>query len=374
MFAGARAQGMLPLIVGPLCPAPLISLALSTSPALVSGPTTSNPTVMMRTVQSTPVPSPGPTTTGTMYFVRPAITDAESGIRLWYGRVADVAPTVVEGEGWIQLSDTTGTMLGISGVPYATPRYFAIAARNGAGTFSAPVVTSAPVRLADPTVAPVPNFCLENNTGSIAVRMGQLSRDPESGVVGYQLRLRTQAGTVLRDWPTGTAVDLPAQIALDVVTPVPGVAMPTSGLIVAEIRAVNGGGALGDQAASGAILVDGTPPPTPTITVATIPTSSRFSPLGFRLTVVTAADPESGFGGLDVRVDDVSPDRTGPRLEMVPWTAVPNAVVGAGTYTISVPSQATRSLVVTVRTRNGIGMTSFVTNYVIYTSPPSVGR
>ena len=65
-------------------------------------------------------------------------------------------------------------------------------------------------RLADVTPAPAPAFCLSGSAGGIAVNLSTVSRDPESGIVGYQLRLKSQAGAILRDWPQGAVVDLPA--------------------------------------------------------------------------------------------------------------------------------------------------------------------
>jgi hypothetical protein len=291
---------------------------------------------------------------------RPAIADAESGIRGWYVRVAADRPTVVEGEGWVAMSDTISTDVRVAGIPYEQPVYVAIAARSGAGAFSAPVSHALPIRLPDASPAPAPAFCLTGDAGRVAVRLSQVSRDPESGIVGYQVRLRTQAGAVLREWPQGAAVDIPASAEVGAVTPVAGVAMPATAQLVAELRAVNGGGVGGNQAASGPLLVDGTAPPTPTITAVTTPATTKTGALQFRLSVTASADPESGFGGLEVRVDSdtLQNGKTMGATAVVPWTAIPGAVVGSGTYSIGLPATIAGTQRVLVRARNGTGMYS----------------
>ena len=194
------------------------------------------------------------------------------------------------------------------------------------------------------------------------MRFSQLSLDPESGILGYQVRLRTQAGIVLRDWPQGATVDLPTSTNVGVMTPVPALAVPFSGQLVAEVRAVNGAGVGGNQAASGPITVDGTAPPQPTVTFISPVERSKTGSLQFRVSVTASADPETGFGGLEVRVDDAV-------SKPVPWTAIPGAAVGNRIYTIALPAPTTGTLTVMVRARNGIGMYSIIAQATIQGTP-----
>ena len=140
--------------------------------------------------------------------------------------------------------DLPAGQLTIGRVPFERPIWVALAARNFAGAFSAPVTTVTPVRLPDRTVASAPEFCLSGDAGRVAVRLTRTSTDAESGILGYQARLRTQAGGVLRDWPQGTAIDLAPGTEPGVMTAIPGIAMPASGQLVLELRAVNGGGSV----------------------------------------------------------------------------------------------------------------------------------
>ncbi|MBY0490156.1 MAG: hypothetical protein K2R93_09980 [Gemmatimonadaceae bacterium] len=343
-----------------------VSLAGLTTPIVVQAVCSATPLVAAKTLALTPITAPDATTTGAFVVAKPAISDPESGISRWYALVSDVAPTAVEGDAWVALTDTAGTQFTVTGVPYERPVYVSIAARNGAGAFSTPVVTAVPARLADPTPAPAPGFCLEGSAGSAAVRFTQVSRDTESGIRGYQLRLKDAAGNVLTGFPATTSdVDVPANAEVNTTYRVPRLVFPAAGQLMVEMRAINGGNR-GDLSASGLLTVDLTPPPTPLITLVGTPTLGRTG-YQFKLTVSAPADPESGFAGLEVRLDDEPPlvDLRNPSVTLLPWTAVTGAVAGTGTYTIAVPSLPTSSLVLRVRSKNGTGVTSLVVRAVV---------
>ncbi len=312
------------------------------------------------------VASPLPTQTGVLYAAKPPVTDGESGIAGWYAAIDTVAPTTVDANGWVQLTDTAGTSLAIPGVPYERDFVVAVAARNGAGAFSGPVVTAGRVRLLDPSAPPAPGFCLTGDAGSVAVRVTTTVSDPQSGIRGYQLRLRTSAGAILRDWPANGAVDVPGTVTQGELVPLPNVPLPTGGSLLADLRAVNGGGTGGDQAASGTLLVDLTPPPAPTIVSVGRITTNRTGGYQFTITVSAQADPESGFGGIDVRLDDVAPFGTrNGTVTMVPWSAVASPATGSKTYVIGIPSLPVNTPTVYVRTRNGTGMPSTVVQALV---------
>ena len=335
--------GRLPLVVAPAC-------------APVGGP-------VGKRFEFVPA-APSPSVTGTLSVNRPAMSDGESGIRDWFVRLSDTRPTVVDGAEWVPLTDTARSQITISRVPFERPIWVALAARNYAGAFSTPVTTVAPVRLLDRTVASAPEFCLSGDAGRVAVRLTRKSTDPESGILGYQARLRTQAGGVLRAWPQGASVDLPPGTEPGVMTAIPGIAMPASGQLVLELRAVNGAGIGGDEAASGPLTVDGTAPPTPTITSSILATAKNGT-LQLRVGISVSADPESGFGGLEIRVDNDAAVKNGeatPGGTIVPWTAIPAATIGNRIYVIGVGVPSSGSLIVQVRSRNGVGMTSVVTS------------
>lgn len=303
---------------------------------------------------NTVAPPALPPVTGTMLVTRPPIADPESGIAEWWVKVSDVRPTAVDGSGWVRLTDTSGTLLSVPGMPFEQARWIAVAARNGAGGFGAPVTTSAPVRLADPTAPGMPSFCLTGNGSSVSVRVQQKPIDPESGIRGYQVRLRTTSGAVVRDWPAAGAVDLPASVALDRTTSLPGVVPSAGGQLLMDMRSVNEGGLLGDQVASGPVLVDLTPPPAPTLTSVGVPSFNLATrTVQLKIAVSVAADPESGFGGLEVMVEN---DR---EEVVVPWIAIRGATVGSAGYTITLPGEV-NGVRVSVRARNGLGMTSVV--------------
>jgi hypothetical protein len=197
--------------------------------------------------------------------------------------------------------------------------------------------------------------CGDYATGGFIAYLTTLSTDAESGVRGYQVRVRGPNGAILRDFPAAGAVDLPASQ----VTPGRGIRLPltvtTGGNHRVEVRAINGAGVAGDVNISGEILVDVTPPPAPGVVA-----DRQMSAVRVRLTIT--ADPESGTGGVDIAFG-TSPTVPAAKFAatqmLLPYTTYP-APVGSNQLILTLPADvlAEPMLYVYVRMRNGAGLSS----------------
>ena len=300
----------------------------------------------------------GAAATVQMTFNRPSATDPETGIGAYFYRIDSVAPGPTFGaEGWRDIVEggATFTAMGPDFV-YGRPRWISLVAMNFAGRRSA-AVTYGPITVADPTVPTTPVFCGDFGGGFIAF-MATTSTDEETGVRGYQLRVRGPTGALVRDFPSGSTVDWPAGQALVN----RGVRIPiipaVGGLHTIDMRAVNGLGTPGAIASSGQVLVDVTPPPAAGV-------SGSFGRGVATLNITLANDPESGLAGIDVAFGTSASDPTldeNPRGALVIPYATYAATVGSSIVSIPLPLSAqTVPLYVYVRVRNGAGLVTTAT-------------
>jgi hypothetical protein len=163
------------------------------------------------------------------------------------------------------------------------------------------VLVSSPIRLEnDRSPATPPEFCqLTTADGGLRLVPSAASRDAESGVRGYQFSV-VRGATVLRAFPTGTAIDLAAADW----TPETAVTLGTNGTawrlppadldssaVVVLVRAVNGGGVLSATSA-GHVATTKLAPPNPVID--SVRTTISISPVGFLLTARLRHDGRAG--------------------------------------------------------------------------------
>lgn len=300
--------------------------------------------------------------TYTLTMSRPDATDPETGIGAYLFRVDTVAPSgALPREGWSDIIEPGTSFTARSPLlVYGRPRWITLVAVNQAGGFSAPL-TFGPYTQGDGTGPGAPAFCGDFSSGGFIAFLSGLSTDPETGVRGYQLRVRGPTGAIVRDFPTGGAVDWPAsQAAVGRGIRLP-VTVAAGGNHVVELRAVNGLGTAGAATASGQVLVDVTPPPAAAIT------SAAFTLSGLAVNLTLANDLESGIAGVDIAfatgADDGLSPRSGSTL-LAPYATYP-AVVGPQKLAVAVPRDllAQPTLFVLVRVRNRAGLVSTLTSF-----------
>ncbi len=300
----------------------------------------------------------------TLRYNRPTATDGETGIAAYQFRVDTVAPSgAVPLDGWTDLPGTDATFVATSPLlVYGRPRWVSLAARNGAGSISAPL-THGPQTVNDGTGPNAPVFCADYSSGGFIAYMATPSADAETGVRGYQMRVRGPTGAIVRDFPSGRSVDWPAtQAAAGMGVRVP-VGLASGGAHTVDLRAVNGAGVVGDIASSGTLMVDVSPPPVAGV-------SGTASIAGVRLNLTIATDPESGLSGVEIAfgtgVVDLWSLRAPPPQLLVPYTTYA-ARAGTSTLSIPLPESVSRTpgLTVYVRVRNGVGLLSAVSTAVV---------
>jgi hypothetical protein len=293
----------------------------------------------------------------------PTATDPETGVYAYAYRVDSVAPTLpLPTDGWFDIPVATGSFVATGPTfVFGKPRWVSLVAVNAAGGRSQPLVAG-PITVADATPPSAPVFCAGYAQGVI-VYLTTPSTDAETGVRGYQVRVRDLSATnpmrpsagIVRDFPAGGAVDWPASQALAGT----GIRLPitvgTGGTYAVDLRAVSGTGTPGDIATSGTLLVDDTPPPMPAV-------SGRVSGKTATLTLTVATDPESGLGGVDIAfgTSAVEPLLGGKGTGfLAPYVTYPIAP-GSNVRTIVLPdaAQSATPLYVYVRVRNGVGLSS----------------
>jgi hypothetical protein len=295
-----------------------------------------------------------------MTFTRPDATDPETGIAGYRYRVDSVAPTSVPADGWFDILETGGTFTATGpDFVYGKPRWITMVALNQAGRFSAPLIYG-PITMPDPSGPTAPGFCGDYATNGIIAYMNTPGDDAETGVRGYQMRVRGPTGAVVRDFPAGTAVDWPASQARAGNAFRLGFAPGMGGLHTVDLRAVNGLGVAGAISSSGQVMVDLTPAP-----LAAVTGSVGISTANLSLTL--APDPESGLAGVDIGFGATASDPTlaskNTGTLLVPYATYTAA---AGTTSLKIPLPAagltSPQLWVYVRVRNGAGMISNVTS------------
>lgn len=299
----------------------------------------------------------GVTTPPAIDLTFPQAVDDESGVYAYGWRVDTVAPTgAPPTDGWYDLPAVAPTFRASSpAMVYGRPLWVRFAATNGVGRST--TLTYGPVTIPDHTAPSAPGFCAGFSNGAFFVHLSALSADPESGVRGYQIRVRTAAGAVVRDFPTGSTVDWQASraaVGLGFAVAVPGL---SGGSYRVDLRAVNGVGAAGERATSGDLTLDLTPPGAPSVYAERASTTS-----GVRLYINAPNDPESGVIGFEIAFtigpnEPLDPDW--PVDVLVPYTRY-SGTAGGQWRTITLPPSVvqTPNLHVFVRAVNGAGLLS----------------
>ncbi len=287
---------------------------------------------------------------------RPDATDPETGIYGYLYRVDSVAPgPVLPNDGWADIPEATPSFVATGpDFRYGKPRFVTLVAINALGVKSAPL-TYGPVTVPDATVPSRPAFCAGYSAGIIAY-LTTLATDDETGVLGYQIRVRDAVtGVTVRGFPSGSTVDWPASQALANT----GVRIPFTPAggwrFLVDLRAVSGLGVAGDVASSGEVLADVTPPQPAGV-------SGRIVNGAAVLTLTVQTDPESGLGGVDISFGTSSTEpilSSGTSTYSIPYVAYPVAA-GTSTRTIQLPAQILQAsqLYVFVRVKNGAGIAS----------------
>jgi hypothetical protein len=275
-----------------------------------------------------------------------------------------VAPgATLPADGWAEVTETGATFTASGAAfTYGRPRWITLAAINQTGRRSAPL-TYGPVTLPDPTKPTSPGFCGDFAGGGFIAYMNAPATDPESGILGYQMRVVNAAGGILRDFPAGTAVDWPASQALAGNAIRLPLIPPVAGMHTVQLRAVNGFGVIGEFSQSGQMNTDLTPPP-----VAGVTSLVDRGKLAVNLTL--ANDPESGLAGVDIAfgtspTDPTLNNRNAPSV-LIPWATV-GASVGNRKVAVDIPVGMVlpRFLYVYVRVRNGSGLLSASTSALV---------
>ncbi len=243
----AAGAALAPVIFAYLFPLTAVEpVAAACAPA--SGTTTLTVTTtwtgtLISTASATPV--------ARVSFTRPDATDPESGIAGYWWKVGARPESTFSTTGWTEQYRSTTVEAAGPPLDYQSQFYVSVVALNGDGLASVPL-TYGPFRVSDPTPPTDPAFCaaLSGTGKGFALAFSKESADPETGVAGYQYRVRTAAGTVVRDWPasgvdwTLTSSRVTADLAL------------TAGQsYVVDVRAVNGQGMATAPTGSGPVTV-----------------------------------------------------------------------------------------------------------------------
>jgi len=286
-------------------------------------------------------------------FTLPSASDGESGVQGYLWHIGVQPETTYTASGWTAVP--TPPSLSIAGTPldYQGQFYLSVVATNFAGTATR-ALTYGPFQVVDPTAPTGPQYCeaLAGTLDRLNVQFSSWSQDPETGVLGYRYRVRTAAGTVVRDWRTSGVDWLPPTIKTlsDDVRATNPLNLVNGQRYYVDVRAVNARGMLSDVVASGPLLYDITPPPTPSTTVSYA--LGRFGSAP-RLTFQVSApnDPESGLAAMEFAVGT-----TQGGSDLIGWTALPGFTVGSfSTYVTAPPLSRGTTFWVQLRTRNGVG-------------------
>jgi len=301
-----------------------------------------------------------PGATPRVQFTRPDASDPESGISGYYYKVSAQPGDTVDDASWPPASARASTFTA-SGAPldYQHQFWITLVSKNTAGSISHPV-TYGPFSVIDPTPPTAPAICAGNGSaaGQLAVQLTTPATDYETSVLGYQYRIRTAKGALVRQWPRGTTVDWPAGSTA---------AFVAQGLLadgqsyVVDVQAINGQNEVSGFVTSGPVLYDMSPPSTPTASVtvtAGIPS----------LVVNAPADPQSGLTALQWAVGTSA---TGADVQAWLSSTIPS---GGGSVTlpfaVTLPTNTT--LWLQIRSVNGTGLVS--TMYSTSFSVPALSK
>ena len=296
---------------------------------------------------------------------RPDATDNESGVTGYFYHITTSSADTVFSGSWIPVLTRGGSIL-VSGSPldYTSQFYVMLVAQNAAGGVSAPLVYG-PFRVPDPSPPTAPVFCAGPGAlpGQLSVLVTTPATDPETGLQGYQYRVRTAAGAVVRDWPAAAAIDWSAAGGA---ARIAGAPLTDGQTYYVDVRGVNQQGEIAAYVASGPVLYDASAPPNPGVTASTAGGITT-------LTVTAAADPQSGLSGVQWAIGT-----TATGADVVPWSFTTVAAGAGGTAITLPPVPVGVTLYAQARSVNGAGapstisVTSFSVPITKPTSPPVI--
>jgi hypothetical protein len=339
----------------PAPPAPLPTASPATSFSLLSSPV----------VQATWDGNLGPgAPTGAAPFVVfriPDASDPETDVVAYMYRVTPQRDTTYSGSGWTAMNE--GSVFTAWGAPmnHRGQFFMAVAPRNSVGVIGNPL-TYGPFRVQDPSPPTRPEMCAGAGNGNILAQFTGQSVDEETGIVGYQYRVRAGVGkTTIRNWPAASTVDWPAG---------PATTRPTAPLSLVEgqsylvdVRAVNGQGMFSALAISGMVLYDVSAPPAPTASV----TLGQFQADGTQQMSIALTAPTDAHSGLTSV--QLSVGTTATASDVVAWreqTVVP----GSSQIALAIPAPAMGQMRwVRLRTVNGAGIPSTIYTTSVLAQP-----
>ena len=294
----------------------------------------------------------------------PTATDPQSGLQdyFWY---ADQTPdSTLDPRQWIHLYPSqTSFTVGGSSLDYQHQFYVSVIARNHAGGASRPLVYG-PFQVADPSPPTAPTYCggTGASPGYLVAQLTTPAADPETGVKGYEYRVRDAAGGTVRAFPTGTgAVDWAPQPANTVLS-TGTLSLAGGHSYYLDVRALNWDNMPGPAVTSGPIGYDVTPPPAPGVT-------ATYSSPQITLTVQAQDDPESGLLGLQVAVGT-----TPTGSDVIGWENIPKIIVGQSTQVLTAPGALLGQYYVQVREIDRAGIPGPIATATFTVSPALPNR
>ena len=256
------------------------------------------------------MPSGGPPVPPALYFTLTADPDPESGTRRFLVRLDTIPHTSYsDPDAWGSISYRVWEgpsrdiqFIGDTLVQYNRQYYLSVFTQNTTGKLSDSATIYGPITPPDPTPPSRPNIWVYTGTwwprtDSLKLIIGSFADDPETHIKGYQIRIETPTGTLLRDWSSDGQVDiLRSSIPegnLSAWWNLPDGLLQHDNEYVLKIRAVNGYGTPG-EACVYSFRVDTTLPPPPS--VVDLQYLSPSHKIVF--TVNVPEDPESGIMGV----------------------------------------------------------------------------
>jgi hypothetical protein len=299
-------------------------------------------------------------------FNMPAAHDYESGLRDYFVRLDRAPGSTPDSLHWEEFAaNHTAFTVSFPSADYQNPYYVSLVARNMSNQYSAALVYG-PFVASDQTPPSYPTFCAGMGTGAgqLAVQLTAPSADPETGVRGYQYRVRDAASNaVVRNFPATTDTVDWSQAAAGAVLRTRALPMTDGHQYYLDLRAVNGQGYATDVLASGPFLYDASSPPTPVAT-------ATYGSGAIAVTVNAGSDPQSGLMGLQVAVG-----KSATGADILPWQEIGNVPSGQSTISLPVGTLLIGAYYVQVREVNGVGWagatttTSFTVTPVIPSLP-----
>jgi hypothetical protein len=291
-------------------------------------------------------------------FRLPAISDAESGIATYLYRITEQPDSSPGAAGWMETRPSNG-LFAVAGAPlnYTGTFYLSLVTRNAAGLYSK-VIVSGPFKAEDPSAPTAPQYCASAGSGSFSVNITSGAADDETQVSGYQYRMRTAAGAVVRNWPA-SGVDWNAGTGGRSTA---ALTLVNGERYYVDVRALNGQAMTSPWVTAGPIVYDNTAPPTPAASLTTPPVGTAGQPM---LTVSIPVDPETGITSLQWAVGT-----SATTANIAAWQTLPT---GGGGLSIIVPGPAQpegTTLWARVRSVNGAGMPSVVFTTSFTVPPP----